>query len=749
MEASTPTQGQVPHRPSLSSEPTPPGSPNSSVGVGGSIVVASSLLLVSSLTLWQAWHQHQQTPLATTGNAVNTAKLLLPVLGVLASLSFLCYTSLFSSAQSQSSCDEPDTKITLGQKSTDSSFSPSTTTTSSQLPSSSISNAEMLFRSGGVGGNRIPPRQAPSAGQTIIVVGAGTAGAAAAVGLAERGFKVLLFERDMTLQDRIVGELLQPGGVRALERLGLDECAKEGIDSVGVEGYVVFRPHKLEVEGGEEEVVKNIMLNYPAYDPASMKELFGVIDPCVSPSSSSSSSSSSLFSIPPSTEEVHGAGKTLSPHSITKARKTAGAVATAATTVAQEHEPLRPKGRSFHNGRFVQRLRERALAEKNVTVIQGIVSRLVHEEDLTEGAKEGREKGKKQRVVGVEYKIETGRTLTNEEGVEVPEKETRRALAPLTIVADGLWSSLRTHVDKCAKPHQLSSFVGLIITHPFMSSPLPHAHCGHVVLAEPSPVLLYQISSTETRVLVDIHGKLPSASTGELASHLYTHILPQLPPCLQAPFAEAVARGNFKSMPNRAMPAAKLAKDGVILLGDALNMRHPLTGGGMTVALRDVEALCYLLEEPTADLTNPVAFRALKKRFATERKSWAATINVLANALHAVFSTPDGDLTRKDLRDACFDYLSIGGYCAGGPINLLSGLTPRPSILAMHFFLVAFHGVGKYVWPFPTLGGMVRMYDMLHVACQIIMPLLTVEGSTVLASWPVRTAIGVVFPYGK
>ena len=31
------------------------------------------------------------------------------------------------------------------------------------------------------------PRQAISAGETVIVVGAGTAGAAAAVGLAERG----------------------------------------------------------------------------------------------------------------------------------------------------------------------------------------------------------------------------------------------------------------------------------------------------------------------------------------------------------------------------------------------------------------------------------------------------------------------------------------------------------------------------------------------------------------------------------
>jgi len=245
---------------------------------------------------------------------------------------------------------------------------------------------------------------------------------------------------------------------------------------------------------------------------------------------------------------------------------------------------------------------------------------------------------------------------------------------------------------------------------------------------------------------VDIHGKMPSASTGELQAHLLSHILPQLPTALQQPFRLAVDSGHIKSMPNRAMPCAKLEKDGVLLLGDALNMRHPLTGGGMTVAIRDVEAVLRLLED--TDIEDPAAVKRLKAAFASERRAWAATINVLANALHAVFSTPGGDATRTDLRDACFDYLAIGGYCSGGPINLLSGLAPRPGILATHFFLVAFHGVGQYLRPFPTPARLARMYAMLHVACQIIMPLLTVEKSTLLAAWPVRTLIGLLFPYG-
>ena len=44
-----------------------------------------------------------------------------------------------------------------------------------------------------------------------IIVGAGVAGASLAFVLAKEGRKVLCIERDLSLQHRIVGELLQPG----------------------------------------------------------------------------------------------------------------------------------------------------------------------------------------------------------------------------------------------------------------------------------------------------------------------------------------------------------------------------------------------------------------------------------------------------------------------------------------------------------------------------------------------------------
>ena len=54
------------------------------------------------------------------------------------------------------------------------------------------------------------------------------------------------------------------------------------------------------------------------------------------------------------------------------------------------------------------------------------------------------------------------------------------------------------------------------------------------------------------------------------------------------------------------------------------------------------------------------------------------------------------------MRQACFDYLSLGGVCSTGPVSLLSGLNPRPLSLVCHFFAVAIYGVGRLLIPFPS-----------------------------------------------
>lgn len=70
-----------------------------------------------------------------------------------------------------------------------------------------------------------------------------------------------------------------------------------------------------------------------------------------------------------------------------------------------------------------------------------------------------------------------------------------------------------------------SCFVGLILE----NCDLPYVNHGHVILADPSPILFYKISSTEIRCLVDVPGqKVPSISNGEMAKYLKSVVAPQV-----------------------------------------------------------------------------------------------------------------------------------------------------------------------------------------------------------------------------
>ncbi|DBB08092.1 hypothetical protein WJX82_004601 [Trebouxia sp. C0006] len=450
----------------------------------------------------------------------------------------------------------------------------------------------------------------------LVVVGAGIAGSALTFSQGQAGRKVLLIERDLKQPDRIIGELLQPGGYLMLKRLGLAHCV-DGIDAQKVYGYCIFK------NGERAELL------YP-------KEGF---DADVS-------------------------------------------------------------GRSFTHGRFVQRLRHAAASAPGVTVRQGTVKRLVNEQ--------GKEWQDGQAVTGVLYK-----TSDDQEHV---------ATANLTVVCDGMHSTLR---KKLGTPDLKtpSHFVGLKLK----GCSLPYSNFGHVVLANPSPLLFYPISSTEVRCLVDVPGdKLPSVATGALAAYLRETTAPQVPEQLRAAFLAAIDAGRLRSMLNKQMTLTPLHRPGALLLGDAFNMRHPLTGGGMTVALSDTKLLCDMLQ-PLPDFTDSIATANQTAEFYTKRKPLSATINTLANALYKVFCY-DGVAAHEEMRQACFEYLKLGGIYSSGPISLLSGLAPKPSLLVMHFFMVALYGVGRLLTPRPTFKGVWMGVMLLYVASCIIFPIVFKEG---------------------
>ncbi|KAL1189362.1 Squalene epoxidase 2 [Cardamine amara subsp. amara] len=444
----------------------------------------------------------------------------------------------------------------------------------------------------------------------VIIVGAGVAGAALAYTLGKEGRRVHVIERDLSEQDRIVGELLQPGGYLKLIELGLEDCVKK-IDAQRVLGYALFKDGK------------HTKLSYPL-------ETFD-------------------------------------------------------SDVA---------GRSFHNGRFVQKMREKAATLSNVRLEQGTVTSLLEENGT---------------IKGVQYRTKQG---NNE----------LRSYAPLTIVCDGCFSNLRRTLCK-PKVDVPSTFVGLVLE----NCELPFANHGHVVLGDPSPILLYPISSTEVRCLVDVPGrKVPPIANGEMAKYLKTHVAPQVPTEVREAFIAAVEKGNIKTMPNRSMPADPVPTHGALLLGDAFNMRHPLTGGGMTVALADIVVLRDLLR-PIRNLNDKETLSKYIESFYTLRKPVASTINTLAGALYKVFLAST-DEAKTEMREACFDYLSLGGVCSSGPVALLSGLNPSPLSLVLHFFAVAIYAVGRLMLPFPSMKSFWLGARIISSASGIIFPIIKAEG---------------------
>ncbi|XP_071715813.1 squalene monooxygenase SE1-like [Rutidosis leptorrhynchoides] len=350
-------------------------------------------------------------------------------------------------------------------------------------------------------------------------------------------------------------------------------------------------------------------------------------------------------------------------------------------------------GRSFHNGPFIHRMREKAASLPNVKLEQGTVTSLLEKNGT---------------IQGVNYKTKDGQLMT--------------AQAPLTVVCDGCFSNLRRSLCK-SKVDSPSSFVGLVLE----NVDLPYANYGHVIIANPSPIVFYPISNTEVRCLVDIPGqKVPSVSNGEMANYLKTVVAPQIPPELQNAFVAAVDKGNIRTMPNQIMPADSQPTSGAILLGDALNMRHALTGGGMTVALSDIVVLRDLLRQLKNLYDAPTLCKHLEC-FYTLRKPVSSTINTLSNALYKVFcASPDP--ARKEIRNACFDYLSLGGMCSEGPISLLSGLNQRPLVLFCHFFAVAIYGVGRLLIPFPSPKRLWLGARLISGASGIIFPIIKSEG---------------------
>lgn len=397
----------------------------------------------------------------------------------------------------------------------------------------------------------------------ICIVGAGMAGATIAAYLAPRGVKIALIDREYTEKRRIVGELLQPGAVQTLKKMGLEHLL-EGFDAQPIYGYALFNNDK------------KFSISYNQDD----------------------------------TTDYHGVG--------------------------------------LHNGRFLQTIREDVLKNESVTQIHGTVSELIEDE--------------KGVVTGVKYR-------------EKHTREYKTVTAKLTITSDGFFSNFRKDLSNNVKT-VTSFFIGLVLK----NCDLPFPNHGHVFLSAPTPFICYPISSTESRLLIDFPGdKAPKKD--EITEHIEKNVAPFLPEALKHCLDHAMTDNEYKVMPNHYMAAKPVLKEGAVLLGDALNMRHPITGGGLTAVFNDVYLLStHLLAMP--DFNDPKLLHEKLELYYQDRYHANTNVNIMANALYGVMSN---DI----LKQGVFEYLRKGGNKSDGPITLLAGLNRNPTLLIKHFFSVA------------------------------------------------------------
>ena len=345
-----------------------------------------------------------------------------------------------------------------------------------------------------------------------------------------------------------------------------------------------------------------------------------------------------------------------------------------------------PPGFGFRNGKFVQNMRDYIRSHENIEVIEGRVNELLETDD---------------EISGVVYTLKD-------------DQKQQTVKASLTIVSDGPLSKFRSGLST-PKIKVSGYFVGIILE----NCPLPVPGYGHLVMGTHPPFVMYPVNSNEIRILIDFPGEQPPKINEDFKLRLLDEFLPAMPDTMKKSFKNAVDRGEFKMMPNHRLPAMPKFKKGAVLLGDSLNMRHPLTGGGMTAGFSDVHNLSEKLIV-IDDFTNDQLVGKAVKSFYQTRHLGNQTINILADGLYGVVNHPD-------LREAFFEYVRRGGKYAEEPIAILSGLNKDKKLLRKHFFAVANYGTKLKIRNESGTRKLEGSYSMMKEAVKIITPLLMSE----------------------
>ncbi len=163
--------------------------------------------------------------------------------------------------------------------------------------------------------------------------------------------------------------------------------------------------------------------------------------------------------------------------------------------------------------------------------------------------------------------------------------------APLTIVSDGRHSKLRRAIG-AAEETRLLSFTAAVLTE---RVELPCPRYGHVFLGSGGPILAYALASGRVRLCIDVPLDIGKKGDAVLA-FVRSECAPAVPEPLRGAMLRAIAETGPELCATHAITTRRCMAPGLALVGDSGGCAHPLTAGGMTIALHDVRTLAEELD---------------------------------------------------------------------------------------------------------------------------------------------------------
>jgi 2-polyprenyl-6-methoxyphenol hydroxylase-like FAD-dependent oxidoreductase len=266
-------------------------------------------------------------------------------------------------------------------------------------------------------------------------------------------------------------------------------------------------------------------------------------------------------------------------------------------------------------------------------------------------------------------------------GVRTESGEEHRA--DLVLVAEGRHSRMRAALGIACDATLVSYTAALKVTNPRL--PVPSA--GHIFLGRPGPILAYAISRDEARLCFDLpEPRHPSELRAALRA-----LAENVPRPLRDDVLAALDGGEPPQLvANHAMVARSAVAAGAALVGDAGGCAHPLTAGGMTLCLNDVQALQALVDGTPASASTLGTSAFL--RFDHAHREALRARAALTHALYEVFAAEEEGM--RALRAAVFEYWTDPRNRAAS-VALLSGADTRLDHLAREYARVAWTAVRR------------------------------------------------------